>query len=87
MRTYGETKDCAGCRFWSEMVAACHGGGPVLAMCLSDDGPFSGKYTAGRATCTVWKSGHFGAVDDPPNYGEEARAMYAEEEQERAENA
>ena len=80
MRTYGETKNCAGCRFWSEMVAECHGGGPVKAMCLADGGPLSSKYTSERQTCTAWKSGHHGAVDDPPNYGEEVRKLYAAEE-------
>jgi len=79
-RTYGETRNCAGCRFWSEMIAQCHGGGPVQAMCLSDDGPLAGKYTSGRQTCSAWKSGHLGAIDDPPNYGEETRAAYEAEE-------
>jgi len=80
-RTYGETKDCRGCRFWSEMIAMCNGGGPVQAMCLSDNGPRKGKYTSGRQTCEAWKSGHLGAIDDPPNYGEEVRAAYQAEEQ------
>jgi hypothetical protein len=80
VRTYGETKNCAGCRFWSEMIAQCHGGGSVQALCLADGGPMSGKYTTSRVTCTAWKSGHFGAVDDPPNYGEETRAMYTGED-------
>jgi hypothetical protein len=79
-RTYGETHNCAGCRFWSEMVAMSHGGGVVQALCLAEKGPYSGKYVTGRATCELWKSGHFGAVDDPPNYGEDVRAAYAEEE-------
>jgi hypothetical protein len=61
------------------MIARSIGGGPVEAMCLVDDGPFSGKYVIGRQRCDKWKSGHFGAVDDPPNYGEETRAMYAKE--------
>jgi len=79
-RTYGETRNCAGCRFWSEMIAQSIGGGPVEALCLADKGPRSGKYTTGRVTCDAWKSGHLGAVDDPPNYGEETRAAYAAEE-------
>lgn len=41
--------------------------------------PLNGRYTSGRQTCLVWMSGHFGAVDDPPNYGEETRRAYAEE--------
>ena len=79
-RTYGETQDCFGCRFWSEMVAQSVGCGPIEAICLSGDGSLAGKYTTGRKTCSAWKSGHFGAVDDPPNYGEEARALYEAEE-------
>lgn len=79
-RTMGETRDCRGCRFWSEMIAQSIGGGPVQALCLSEGGPFKGKYTSGRQTCDAWKSGHLGAVDDPPDYGEKIRAAYAAEE-------
>jgi hypothetical protein len=78
-RTYGATKNCAGCRFWSEMVAQCRGGGPVEAMCLSNVGPLKGKYTTARQTCPDWESGHHGAVDDPPDYGAEVRALYEAE--------
>jgi len=62
------------------MLAQCRGGGSVEAMCLVDDGAFSGKYVTARQRCDKWKSGHLGAVDDPPNYGEETRALYAEED-------
>ena len=79
-RSYGETKNCKGCRFWSEMLAQAIGGGPVQAMCLSDEGPNKGKYTSARITCEAWKSGHHGAVDEPPDYGAEVREMYADEE-------
>lgn len=79
-RTYGETRDCAGCRFWSEMIAQSIGGRPVEAMCLAETGRYAGKYTSARMKCDSWKSGHHGAVDDPPNYGEETRALYADEE-------
>lgn len=79
-RSYGATKNCAGCRFWSEMIAKSENGGPVQALCLADGGPLHGKYTVSRQTCTAWKSGHYGAVDDPPNYGEETRALYFAEE-------
>ena len=79
-RTYGETRNCAGCRFWSEMVARAIGGGPIEAMCLADSGPYSSKYTTWRVRCDSWKSGHHGAVDDPPNYGEITRLLYDEEE-------
>jgi hypothetical protein len=79
MRSMGETTDCKGCRFWSEMIARSYGG-PVEALCLSGDGPLAGHYVTPRMTCTAWKSGHHGAVDDPPDYGEATRALYAEED-------
>lgn len=75
-RTWGDTKNCKGCRFWSEMVARSRGGGPIEAMCLVQNGPFSGKYTVGSQTCPKWKSGHFGAIDDP----EETISLYEDEE-------
>ncbi len=78
-RTYGQTRNCGGCRFWSEMVARFHGVA-IEAMCLSPEGPRSSQYTTERATCSAWKIGHLGAVDDPPNYGEETRAAYAAED-------
>lgn len=78
-RTYGETRNCAGCRFWSEMIAQAIGGGPVQAMCLGE-GALKGRYTTGQRTCDGWKSGHLGAIDEPPNYGEAVRAAYAAEE-------
>lgn len=77
MRTYGETKNCAGCRYWSEMIAMAHGGGPTKAMCLADSGPRSGQYTTGGVTCSSWASGHLGAIDDPPGGTAE---LYAREE-------
>lgn len=78
-RTYGETKNCKGCRYWSEMIAQSVGGGPVQAMCLSDTGTLKRKYTAGWQKCEAWASGHHGAIDEPPDYGEEVRALYASE--------
>ncbi len=27
---------CEGCMYWSEMVAACDGGGPVKALCMHE---------------------------------------------------
>jgi hypothetical protein len=83
-RTFGETQDCAGCRYWSEMVVQAIGGGPVEALCLSGSGEYAGKYVTERMTCDAWKSGHLGAVDGPPDYGETVRAAYAREEEERA---
>ena len=66
-RSYGTTKDCNGCRFWSEMIAQAIGGGGVQALCLSDNeaAPNRSKYTYGRDTCSFWKEGALGAVDDP----------------------
>lgn len=78
-RTYGETGNCMGCRYWSEMLARSYGG-PVEAMCLSGTSPFTGKYTTPGTTCDAWRSGHHGAVDEPPNYGEETRKLYEREE-------
>jgi hypothetical protein len=80
MRNYGQTLDCAGCRFWSEMVAQSIGGAPVEALCLSADGPYKGKYVTGKQTCESWRSGHNGAVDEPPDYGETVRELYEAEE-------
>lgn len=71
---------CDKCRFWSEMIAQSIGGGPIEAMCLSDDSPHKGQYTRERQTCEAWKSDHYGKIDDPPDYGERVRAAYAAEE-------
>lgn len=65
-RTYGKTKNCKGCRYWSEMIAQVIGGGPVQALCLAQKpSPMHGKYTSGRQTCEAWASGHLGAIDEP----------------------
>lgn len=65
-RTYGETRDCKGCRYWSEMIAGCNGDGPVKALCLAPKtAPQHGKYMAGWQKCEAWASGHLGAVDEP----------------------
>lgn len=77
MRTYGETKNCNGCRFWSEMLAKAEGGGGVQAMCLAESGPFKGKYTFGSQKCDSWKSGHRSGgeeiiyYDEYPSFTEE----------------
>lgn len=77
-RTYGETRNCKGCRYWSEMLAQGHGGGPVEAVCLSPTSLERGKYMAPSRTCADWASGHLGAVDepgqDPDAYAAEAAA-------------
>lgn len=80
-RTYGETRDCKGCRYWSEMLAQCHGGGPVQAMCLSPSSPMKGKYVAGFQRCDQWASGYLGAVDEP---GQDPDAYSEKNERQRA---
>lgn len=64
-RSYGETKNCKGCRYWSEMIARAGGGFPLSAMCLAADGPNSGQYSTANQTCEKWKSGELGAIDEP----------------------
>ncbi len=64
-RTYGETRDCNGCRYWSEMIAQSIGGAPVQALCLSPTSPRRLQYLSGTQSCTDWASGHLGAVDEP----------------------
>ena len=76
-RSYGETKNCKGCRYWSERIARLEGSG-VTAMCLSPDSAERGKYKLGPQTCGKWASGHYGAVDSPGD-AEEIVRLYAEE--------
>lgn len=64
-RSWGDTKNCHGCRYWSEMLAQAIGDGPLEAMCLAQDGPYTGKYTTKRQTCKAYEEGSLGAVDDP----------------------
>lgn len=73
MRTPG-TRDCGGCRYWSEMIAMVQAG-EVCAMCLGS-GTMRGRYTTARQVCDAYARNSAGAVDDPPNYGEESRAEY-----------
>jgi hypothetical protein len=71
-RSYGETRDCKGCRYWSEMIAGCNGGGPVKALCLAPKpAPNYGQYMPPWGKCAAWASGHLGAVDEP---GQDPRA-------------
>ena len=66
-RSWGESRNCHGCRYWSEMLARSHGSG-TQAMCIAPrnaDAPHSGKYTDKRQTCNAWADGCFGAVDSP----------------------
>jgi hypothetical protein len=71
-------RNCAGCRYWSEMIAKAEGS-RVVAMCLADGGPRNGEYMSGAETCSAFARNTFGAVDDPPDYGEQVRALYAAE--------
>jgi hypothetical protein len=74
MRT--NDRNCSGCRYWSEMIAQSIGGHAVEAMCLAPSGPAQGKYMVGSQTCTSFAKNTAGAVDDPPDYGEDARHLY-----------
>ena len=73
MRT--RDRNCSGCRYWSEMIAMVQAG-EVVAMCLGT-GTMKGRYTTGEQICDAYAKNTHGAVDDPPDYGEEARAAYA----------
>ena len=77
-----ERKTCEGCRFWSEILAQSVGSGPIEAFCLCDDGPKAMRYVKATDFCPSWKSGHLGAIDSPPDYGERVRAAYAAEDAE-----
>lgn len=82
-RTYGKTRDCKGCRFWSEMIAA-YTPTDRGAMCLNPDSPQRQKYREGFHTCDAWKSGHHGPVDNPgpQGYGAMEQTLYEIEEEE-----
>lgn len=82
-RNGGKTHNCETCRFWSEMIAMSLGGGPVQAMCLSPEGPNRSRYTIGSKSCDGWKSGHYGAVDEPSEPGDEVWRLYEEEEKKK----
>lgn len=73
-RTFGQTQNCKGCRYWSEMMARTDGD-HVLAVCLSQ-GSLMHTWTGGFQTCEAWASGHDGAIDepgsDPARYDQEA---------------
>lgn len=85
MRTPG-TRDCGGCRFWSEMIAQSIGGGDVEALCLAPAGPAAGKYTVSSQTCPSFAKNTLGAVDDPPDYGAEVRIAYAAQAEQKHPN-
>lgn len=64
-RSWGGTRNCKGCRYWSEMVAQSVGGGPVQAMCLNQASPNRAKFTGPTRVCDQWTEGGLGAVDQP----------------------
>lgn len=60
-------------------VAQSIGAGPIEALCLSDDGPKKGKFVPATYHCPAWKLNKYGAVGEPPEYGEHSRWMYDHE--------
>jgi hypothetical protein len=71
---------CENCRYWSQMVAQALDGGPIEAWCVSEDGPKKGRLTRATDHCPARKINSHGAVDEPPDYGEAARAAYEADE-------
>lgn len=63
-RTWGDTRNCKGCRYWSEMVAMSDESG-IRALCLNKASRNHAKFTAPVVTCDAWRDGPVGAVDDP----------------------
>ncbi len=63
-RSWGATRNCKGCRNWSEMLASFDGGG-LRAACLSATSPNAGKMTLGFKSCESWEEGSLGAIDSP----------------------
>jgi hypothetical protein len=72
--------ECETCRFWSQMIAQSIGCGPIEALCLAPGGPMHGKFMRASDRCPWWKENTHGAYDEPPDYGERARAAYEAEE-------
>ena len=64
-RTYGKTRDCKGCRFWSEQNARVEGNKPLMALCLNRDSKYAYLFRAGNDWCHEWADGAGGAIDDP----------------------
>jgi hypothetical protein len=59
--------------------------GETVALCLSK-GALKGRYTTERQTCGAFARNTHGAVDDPPDYGEEVRELYAAQKSEKHPN-
>lgn len=81
-RTYGQTRDCQGCRYWSEMLAM-YAGETQGAMCLNPDSPDHMQYRREKHACAAWKSGHHGPVDNPgpQGYGALEQTLYEIEDE------
>ena len=61
------SKDCDGCKFWSERIAQSIGGGPVEALCLNQESMHKGRMV--HRGCDKYSPGR--AIDDPcPTAGE-----------------
>ncbi len=70
---------CADCRYWSDMAARMHGRWAMEALCLNQASPGFDRWIVGGMSCPAWASGHFGAVDGPPDLGDWATRQYARE--------
>lgn len=67
---------CLDCRYWSDMIAKCDGGGPVQAMCLNKASRNYMKYTVDKVTCDGWSHAEAGFRVDSPG-----EPFYAQGEQ------
>jgi hypothetical protein len=36
-----------------------------IAVCLNKESSFNGKYVSGNNTCSKWRTGQYGAIDEP----------------------
>jgi hypothetical protein len=57
-----KSKSCGNCRYWSEMVAGTNEEGSFGAVCLNDDGPWSGGFTAEEQSCAQWAHNTWGRI-------------------------
>lgn len=80
-RTWGQTRNCKGCRFWSELIAQAipEHNHAIQALCLNSKSFKNGEYTFEQNTCSHWMSGHHGAIDTP-GASDEIRELYAKED-------
>lgn len=68
---------CENCRYWSQMCAQSIGCGPIEALCLNAE--CKRLFRKATETCPHWAVNRHGAWDEPPDYGETARAKYEAE--------